>query len=130
MDSTTFEQVLKDSPKSLKALREHIIQGLVAFQQQVSPAGENVELPDVNQFVTEEVVMNLLQSNIRILYDFFDKNEVYVFIDRRPESGKWCFSIEYKKENMGGFISDLFPDRFATEVGAFTSALKKLETVL
>lgn len=69
----------------------------------------------------------------RLLYDFFDKNEIYVeiSIDKTLEA-KYCYEISTEQEfewNCSGY-SDLFYTRTEAEEEAFTKAFEILNDLL
>ena len=115
-----LEETIKECPKAHAALKQHIITGLQAMQKAMLPPdvqeGE-YELPDLNTFLTEEMIMHTLKTNVRVLYDFFDKNEVYVTINKL---NRWSFTV-----NDG--ISQFYDSRFEAELEGFAATFKILE---
>lgn len=122
LNSTNFEEMLKNSPKSFKKLKEFIILGLLNMQKLMKPEDmKGVTLPDVNEFVTDQVVTHMLQSNIRSLYEFFDSNNIWVQIHHSADG--WNY-------NENKFPPTFYLSRLEAEIAGFTYALQKLEEKL
>lgn len=76
---------------------------------------------------------DIMRLNERLLYDFFDKNEIYINID--THMGEFNWSIEYIPNNMAVFIDEYsdsmnFHTRKETEQTAFIKAFEILEDKL
>jgi len=119
-----LEETINQCPKAHAALKQHIIKGLQEMQKAMIPPdaqeGE-FELPDLNTFLTDEMIMHTLKSNVRVLYDFFDMNKIYVTIGFI--NSNWIYQID-------SLVGPGFNSRFEAELEGFASAFKTLEEKL
>lgn len=114
-----LEETIKECPKSYEALKQHIILGLKEMQKaMIAESGVEMELPDIEGFLTEDMIIHTLKSNVRVLYDFFDKNKIYVTISLHTPS--WVCQVD----NGIGTAKD---SRFEAELEGFAQAFKLLE---
>ena len=121
MDATNFCQALKTSPKSFVLLKGFVIHALSVMQQMMAPQDlEGVTFPDLNEFVTEDAVNQVIQSNPRTLYEFFDNQGIYVNV--RNLGPNW-----YAEVNTIPYGASAFSSRPEAEMAGFIEALKTLE---
>jgi hypothetical protein len=73
-------------PKSKELLRNQSREGFRVFLSSF-PGGGSVE---VDKYVDEWMAV-LLENNLRGLYDFFDKNNIFLLINR--ENGLWTSTV-------------------------------------
>lgn len=108
--------IKEDYPKSYKALEEWLSKH---FDDPAIP--EQIR----SQFSTENLVTSALTYGYRMLYEFFDQNEVYVHVGKGNRNfGYGIGHAEYK------FFETEFTTRQEVEIVAFETAFKELEVML
>lgn len=128
MNGEKFDNAVKNSPKVYAALKAFIIQNLLKMQKEMIGDHVDVMMPDINTFITDDMVLSLLRSNVRILYDFFDNQKLYVNPKVSPPNNelRWYFTI-----NGADIDSPVyFNNRLEAEVEGFTEAFTILEKKL
>lgn len=121
---------LKDFPKSKALLFSTFKKILIAMQNGfIAKANkEGMEIPEVGDAVVNKYMdLSLSQdSYIRLLYDFFDSNKVFISINRSGSG--FAYTITNEEEN--GSTKSGFNNRLETEKDAFASSFRVLENKL
>lgn len=127
-------------PRSIEKMREYFKGMLLEFQvemlKDIAKEGLNSEeydIPEVTNDLVDESMENLfLSGTLRSLYDFFDKEGVFVAIYPPGESSDWIWSITH--EDLGMFplssMPNSYQNRTKTEVHAFSAAFELMEKKL
>ena len=106
-------------PKSKEKLLGFIKGHLEVFQKSLMK--DEKELPPIDPGIVEATMDNILDNNPRSLYNFFDKEKVYVLVDL--DENAWSFRVVSKNT----FSSGKFSAREHAETEGFKEALKILE---
>lgn len=116
---------LENYPKSTKKLLEFTKDVLRQFQKEMLqkiPLDEGEVVPEIDDKIALETANYLLKQNIRVLYNFFDQEEIYMIPDRKE--GKWAWKIG---TGVMQISDDTFKSREEAEVVGFKEAFIKLE---
>jgi len=115
---------LKEFPKSKKLLQEFGKKNLLAFQKNIMKEApvEGLEIPEISDEMAESYANALLTTQPRILYDFFDENELYISVIRNADN--WSADVEGTDE------TGLYNTRIEAEFALFKIAFKLLEEKL
>lgn len=119
-----FEKIRKECPKAWDLLKIWVrgkIQEMKTKIMQGAPnASEESLFPEINDILVESTI----SWQPRALYDFFDMNNIKVFIYDVPETGKFIYYIN-SSENEGPYNN-----RIECETAAFGAAFNWLEGTL
>lgn len=78
-----------------------------------------------SQFTTDNLVVSALSYGYRILYEFFDENEVYVHVGKGHR--KFGYGIGHAEKS---FFETEFTTRQEVELIAFEKAFEALENII
>lgn len=123
-------EIKKTYPKSHKVLLEFIKKYLDGFQKSmVGQVGVDTEFPEVDDAIAEQATQALITLYKRMLYDFFDENEVYISLeyigDENLSENYWCSTINAEEDR--NYFGD---NRIEAEELGFERAFKTLEDKL
>lgn len=113
---------LKQYPKSFSLLLGFIKGWLTNLQKELLKGVDAKEYPPITDTLVEQTTNSLMNSNIRALYSFFDKEGIYVVVDRHM--GKWIWKIP---KDIVYEASTPFDFREDAEEAGFKEAFNKLE---
>lgn len=131
---------INEFPKSKKLLGEFGKRNLSAFQKNIMKEREieGVEIPEITDEMADSYASALLTTNPRILFDFFDENEIFISI-RCAAKDVFYFrwNVKFDKGNdvehpeaLGRSTASNFTTRLECEKEAFNLAFKLLEEKL
>jgi hypothetical protein len=109
------EEIKKEYPKSIDLLRKFCLRG-----------ADLPGLPDtVKEHLNSDLLLDITIQHQRGMYEFFDENEIYVFVARDGDS--FGYGIGPSKNGM---LDNGFDERREAEQAAFLEAFKQLEVKL
>lgn len=127
-------------PKSKKLLQEFAKKNLLAFQKNIMKENkvEGVEIPEITDDMAENYATALLSTNPRILYDFFDEQEIYLSIrNARKDNFYFSWNVKFDKgvykdcsKAAGKSSISSFKTRLECEDDAYKFIFKLLEEKL
>lgn len=114
-----FKEIKEKYPKSYKLLLNWTKETLLSFQRLLMGDLDQTKLPVIEDATAESALDGFIKVNYRLLYDFFDKNAVYITID-----------VDQKGEFRNNFKPHPHTDRMSCEVDGFETAFETLESKL
>ena len=123
------EEVKKNYPNSFSLLLAPMRDSLEKFQKSIAGEGNDVTFPEIKDEYLEAGAQSLLSVNQRVLYDFFDKNNVYCSINKpHVKDSQFEYSVYSNSLNTG--IKGKENNRMLIEEVVFTNAFMLLEKQL
>jgi len=115
MTPLNTEEIKIKFPKSVEKLKKFCLKGF---------DGPGIP-PNMKEQMDPNMLVDITIKMQRGMYEFFDENEVYVFIARDGDS--FGYGIGQSKNGM---LDNGFDERREAEKAAFTAAFEKLEKQL
>ena len=132
--------MLDANPKSAALLREWFTNRLIESIEDMEEFQQETAEIMKQHLVSNEAVSNIIQDNVRSLFDFFDEQHVYITITRNYLASAFEWDIQSAGEpdvqmkSMPMTIrkkSDVkFSSRKEAEMSAINEAFKILEAIL
>jgi hypothetical protein len=137
-NNKTLVEVLRQSPKTMQKLKDFAKKNLVNLGEIIQKESISipelkeleVELPNINtivdQFITEDSIINTVSFNHRVLYDFFDRQDKVIEVSLKGSFFSYKIyspKATLLKEDDGS----LFTDRTSCEMTAFIDIIELTE---
>ena len=114
-----FKEIKEKYPKSYKLLLNWTKETLLSFQRLLMGNLDQSKLPVIEDATAESALDGFIKVNYRLLYDFFDKNDLHI---STIYDGEGLFSYR-----VGGVTGGSAESRSEIEVDAFNKAFEQLE---
>jgi hypothetical protein len=136
----TIIDKLDANPKSATLLRQWFTERMIESIEDMEEFQEETLEIMKQHLVSNEAVSNIIQDNVRSLFDFFDEQEIYITITRNYLASAFEWDIQSVGEpdvQMKSMLmtirkkSDVkFSSRKEAEMSAISEAFKILEATL
>lgn len=114
-----MRELLNKYPKTKQLLMEWMTLEVQRMQQMSIPKEQEVEVPPINPEDVEIMLLGQMAFNHRFLYEFFDKQEVYLSVRHSIQS--FCSRINDES------TAPCFPTRLEAEKDGFLRCLEITE---
>lgn len=121
-------ELLEKNPKAAKVVRKHYLQKLIDSLK--------VDLPEEfkehvkQQGVTNEIIAGLIDDQPRLLFDVFDENGTYIYVNPAITGTKRKFSFTIFNKNHENFFGEEYDTRKEAEKASIEKAFEILEEEL
>jgi hypothetical protein len=126
-----LNEMLDEHPKSAALLREWFTNRLIESIEDMEEFQQETAELMKQHLVSNEAVSNIIQDNVRSLFDFFDEQETYITITRNYLASAFEWDIQSVREpdlQSSPFVK--FSSRKEAEMSAVYDAFKTLEATL
>ncbi len=114
-----FKEIKEKYPKSYKLLVDWTKGTLLSFQRMIMGDLKQENLPEISDEMGEKALEGFIKVNYRLLFDFFDRNDMNISI---IYDGEGLFSFR-----VGGIVGGSAESRTEVEIDAFNKAFEQLE---
>jgi uncharacterized coiled-coil protein SlyX len=123
----TIIDKLDANPKSATLLRQWFTERMIESIEDMENFQEETLEIMKQHLVSNEAVSNIIQDNVRSLFDFFDEQEIYITITRNylASAFEWDIQTDVQSPPIAKFSS-----RKEAEMSAINEAFKILEAIL
>lgn len=124
-----LNNMLDANPKSAALLRQWFTERMIESIEDMEEFQEETLEIMKQHLVSNEAVSNIIQDNVRSLFDFFDEQHVYITITMNYLAS--AFEWDIQSEGEPDVQSDVkFSSRKEAEMSAINEAFKILEAIL
>lgn len=124
-----LNNMLDANPKSATLLRQWFTERMIESIEDMEEFQEETLEIMKQHLVSNEAVSNIIQDNVRSLFDFFDEQHVYITITRNYLAS--AFEWDIQSEEAPDVQSDVkVSSRKEAEMSAINEAFKILEAIL
>lgn len=123
-NSLKWKDIAKSYPKAAGKFRVWLKSILVAFQEEAVIAASSedaIEAEAISDEVVEQSCEILLQTNPRVIYDFFDSNGLFMELEVVGPQDSAAFTY-----NVGEGPGPEYPSRREAEAAGFMRAFEEL----
>ncbi len=119
-------ELLKEYPKASDTIRKWFIDKMLESLKDSELVGDFKEYLDL-EWMNGERVSSVIDSSPRSLFDFFDKNHIYILIGIHEDTSDFLPQFEYKIGDQSGLWYSCRKD---AEKDAIEEAFRQLEEQL
>jgi hypothetical protein len=127
----TIIDKLDANPKSATLLRQWFTERMIESIEHMEEFQEETLEIMKQHLVSNDAVSNIIQDNVRSLFDFFDEQNVFITITRNYLASAFEWDIQSVGEpDVQSPIGIKFSSRKEAEMSAINEAFKILEAIL
>lgn len=125
-----LNNMLDANPKSATLLRQWFTERMIESIEDMEEFQEETLELMKQHLVSNEAVSNIIQDNVRSLFDFFDEQHVYITITRNYLASAFEWDIQSEEAPDAESPIAKFSSRKEAEMSAINEAFKILEAIL